>query len=322
MVRRGRVRPGRPGRASRAEIRMPGTLARQRPAREPRAGHDAADRRGRAARPRGQGPVPHRRVPDGGTAPGRRARRSASTCCRCPRTSSAARRAWARSTSAAASGVTAYPCGDDRERKRRSGMENTPGIAGMAAALTASLATMGDAAAHAMGPHRAPARADRGDGAGRDRPRPPHPPHARTSSASAWRGSTRPRSMMALDDRGFRVGAGSLCSGRPRTPRRCWRPIGRRTRPPGSASASAPPRPRPTSTRSSRRCRTSWRSCERSSRSAARPSRGSGRRPSVDPASERPYSTVQVSPPCSSLCRSPLPRRSSALRSCAVIASP
>ena len=113
-------------------------------------------------------------------------------------------------------GITAYPCGDDRERKRRSGMENTPGIAGMGAALTASLATMADRAAAHWSVHRPIIpRPDRDRGAGRHAStvirRTEHP----TSWASASPGSTRRRSMMTLDDRGFRVGAGSLCSGRP-----------------------------------------------------------------------------------------------------------
>ncbi len=144
-------------------------------------------------------------------------RRSASTCCPCRRTSSADHLEWARSTCAAGVGLTAYPCGDDRERKRRSGMENTPGIAGMAAALAASLATMSDDAAR---PWALTAELrDRIEASipGRPRLRPPDPPHA-APRVLRRRGARSGHPVMALDDRGFELGAGSLCSGRPEDP--------------------------------------------------------------------------------------------------------
>jgi len=108
--------------------------------------------------------------------------------------------------------IAAYPCGDDRERRRRSGVENVPGVAAMAAALETRLERMNDEVARgwALTDTIRAGIAERVEGAsvhGHATQRVPHLVCFSVPDLDAEIMS------MSLDDRGFRIAAGSNCSG-------------------------------------------------------------------------------------------------------------
>lgn len=112
--------------------------------------------------------------------------------------------------------IAAYPCGDDRERRRRSGMENVPGVAAMAAALRAAMADSGDQAARQWSLtdrlRHGLAQIPGVDVHGHPTQRVPHLVCFSVPEVDAG------VLTMALDDRGFRIAAGSNCSGAPDEP--------------------------------------------------------------------------------------------------------
>ena len=108
--------------------------------------------------------------------------------------------------------IAAYPCGDDRERRRRSGVENVSGVAAMAAALETRLEGMNDEVARgwALTDTIRAGISERVEGAsvhGHATQRVPHLVCFSVPDLDAEIMS------MALDDRGFRIAAGSNCSG-------------------------------------------------------------------------------------------------------------
>lgn len=116
------------------------------------------------------------------------------------------------------------PSGDDRERRRRSGMENVPGAAGMAAALAAAIEDLADqAAAQWSFTDRLRTGLEGIPGTqlhGHPTQRAPHLVCFSIPDVDAE------ILLMALDDRGFRLAAGSVASGNPHDPSAVLESIG------------------------------------------------------------------------------------------------